>query len=453
MLGRTENRVSHGKHSQSKVLSGAIRKNYFQRLRHKTNRLRHGTGSVKFVDYLRIDLIEKEILRIHSFGCRLVDVLTKPFRKVLKVRQPEKPKGQSTSHARAFIQYVAHQPDGGKGSSAQFTYTTTSALSPFVTRTTSNTTGFSTSASTASWERTRIVTPERRPVHATQSAHASTEVETQELQHQQVHSTCSATSTSALKQQSISRNTPSAPNQQANVATRAVKVNVSTHTATDVQKTRCAATHCATSHWHEQSTVRNPSNSPPRWTTTSAAASSLMNSIHGPQLNTANGKRSYHDYDNEKYHGGAQYPERLKYNEFHTEETESSEYTSSSVTDTDDEDQSRFLVSYNSTQIHVETASTRFSRHDLHTFRVAARHLRNGTRVGDAEYPHDFQNRGALQLRGEPPYYTYPLLPPGDTYSGYQRPGPYRIVLDSKHVYANIITHDSSALGGFRLIC
>lgn len=419
MLGRTENGVNDTRKGQNKVLSGGIRKSYFQRPRPKTNRLQHGTGSIKFVDYLRIDLIEKEILRIHSFGCRLVDVLTKPFRKAPTVGQPQQLTGQLTSHAQAFTQYAAQKQEEGHGSSLQVTDTTTPALPPFVTKATPATTAFSISAPTASWERTSIVTPQYHPDHATQVAHTSTEIKPQEQHHRQVHTVASSTSTSIIHQQNIAQIAPFGAHQRANAPTQTVKVNVSAHAATNFQKTCCAAAHCANSHWHDPSTVRNPFDSP------SAAASWLMKSIHDPQPDTTSRKRPYHDYDNDKqYYGGAKYPKRLKYYNAHIDETESSEYTSSDTASTDDEYQPRSLVSRKYSQVHIKTAPPNFTKHDLHTFRVALGHLQNDTWVGDGEYPHEFENRGALLLSGEPPYYTFPLLPPGDTYGGWQRPGP-----------------------------
>lgn len=330
----------------------------------------------------------------------------------------------------------------------QVRHNTTSASSPFVTKATPTTTAFSISGPRATWERTPIVTPQYHPDHATQVAYTSTEVKPQEQQQRQAHIVASTTSTSIIRQQSISQTAPSGAHQRANVSTQLVKVNVSAHTATNVQKTCCTAAHCTTSHWHEPSTVRNPFNTP------SAAASSLMKSIHGPQPDTISRKRSYHDYDNDKqYCGGAQYPKRLKYYDAHVDETGSSEYTSSDTASTDDGYQLGSLISCKYSQIHVETAPPNFTRHDLHTFRVAGVHLQSETCVGDGEYPHEFENRGALPLRGQPPYYTFPLLPPGDTYGGWQRPGPDRVILDGRHVYSNIITHDNSALGGFRLVC
>ena len=98
------------------------------------------------------------------------------------------------------------------------------------------------------------------------------------------------------------------------------------------------------------------------------------------------------------------------------------------------------------------TTPPSFSRHEVHTFEAALRHLRNNTWVGDSEYPHIYENRGALPLRGRPPYFSFPLLPPGDTYAGYQRPGPGRVVLDGDHMFVNIICHDNDFFGGFRLI-
>lgn len=420
MLGRTESHASDGRKCQNKVLSGSIRKRYFQRLRPKANRLRHGTGSINVIDYLRIDLLEKEILRIRSFGCRLVDLLTRPFRKDPPAGQPEQLRGQLqqlvgrvTSHAQAFTQYVTQQQVGVHGSSVHVNNTIMSAtaFSPFVTRVVPTTTAFSVSGLTATWERTPIVTPQSHPDHATQVAPTSTEIKLQEQQQRQPQTVVSSTSTSTILQQGISQTARSGANQRPNAPTQLIKVNVSAHRATNVQKTCCAVAHCATSHWHEPSTVRNPFDSP------SVAANSLTRSIHSPQSDTTSRKRPYPDYDDGKqYYGEAEYPKRLKYYDAHIDETECSEYTSSDITDTDDECQPRPLISYEHSEVHVRVAPPSFTRHDLHTFRVAWGHLQSDTLVGDGEYPHKFENRGALPLRGNPPYYTFPLLPPGDTY-------------------------------------
>ena len=222
-------------------------------------------------------------------------------------------------------------------------------------------------------------------------------------------------------------------------------------------KADCGVLHCATSHWHEPSTVKNSFTTLLNSYSPFAALSPLTQSIL-PQPSAATGtKTKYIDHDKEKQHPRQTlYLKELEYSDDRkkilgvgtSEVTISEEYST-----TNSNYQPRTLISYKHTEVVVEDAVPDFTRHDIHTFGVALVHLRNDTCVGDGEYPHEFENRGRLPLRGKAPYHTFPLLPPGETYSGWQRPGPDRVILDGSYSFANIITHDSSVLGGFRLIC
>ncbi|KAK5945589.1 hypothetical protein PMZ80_002794 [Knufia obscura] len=240
-----------------------------------------------------------------------------------------------------------------------------------------------------------------------------------------------------------------------------VKVHLSAHTAPAAQgiqpstaivqiastKTCCGVPHCAAAHFHKPSTVKNPFAASQEYPSTSAQVYSLQ-SIREPHATTVSKKRTYFDYDSDSsYYGEALHPKRLKYSDVQIKETEVIE-----IDDTHDTYQPQAVVSYKETQLSVSTLPPSFSRHELHTFGVALVHLRHDTWIGDGEYPHEFENRGGILLRGRPPYQSFPLLPPGETYSGCQRPGPDRVVLDGDYSYANIVRHDDDVQGGFRLL-
>lgn len=268
------------------------------------------------------------------------------------------------------------------------------------------------------------------------------------------------TSVTTVPQQNIVP--PSVPVQAAQVSaevTPQVKVHVTAHTAPAAQgvqpsaaivqtastKVCCGVSHCAVAHFHEPSTVKNPFVTTQGPASTSSAVS-LSQSIYGPH--TSNKKRSYFDYDSDSsYFGEALHPKRLKYSDVQIKETEVIETDDTHVTY-----QPQAVVSYKETEVSVSNLPPSFSRHELHTFGVALVHLRHDTWIGDGEYPHEFENRGGLLLRGRPPYQIFPLLPPGETYSGCQRPGPDRVVLDGDYSYANIVRHDDDVQGGFRLV-
>ena len=413
MLGRTEKCVENGKPKHNKVLAGAIRKTYFQRLRPQSHRLRHGTGSIKYVDHLRLDLVEQEILRIRSFGVRLVDVLTKPFRNSTVVEQHKQQQAEPGNQERkAFTQYVTQQEEEDK------TKNTTSALSPFVTKQQSNTSGFSWFSSLwtglasfdarASWKRTPITTLSDETVRSgLVPPHTTAEVQTHQPQHQdgqthqhqhqdgqtcvdtrfssvsapatglatfshtstleqtpvetqeqkpsnsasnvsigtsasqqeqmpqlQAHVATSSTSTNTLQAQNVVASTPidtAAPPGEHLVPS--VKIHVSAHTVSCVpkaqtnnsirpitnQKQCCSALHCASAHWHEASTIRNPFES--RQSSPIPSSISPASSVRSDQPHITSRKRSYQDYDSdEEYYSQSQYPKRPRYHDTQDDE-------------------------------------------------------------------------------------------------------------------------------------
>lgn len=541
MLGRLSNRGQDAKATERRVLHGGIRKSYFQRLRRKVNRLRHGTGSVNYLDYLRVDLIEKGIFHIHDFGCNLLDVLTRPLRKASALEQSRRLTTQVNSQPRPFTQYLTKQQEEGKWSTANDAKPSISTLSPFAAKGTKTLTNFifaslstascTTFDSTASWARSPITVAPTQPNRVEQSTQISLEINPEKHQQGQLHLVTSSRSTTTAKQQSAAGSTtwgstaswqrtlisvsPCKPSQGAqesndtnnkdqqhtpshavtssispsklqqqcvpqtasietarrtNLLGPSAELSAGAYTTVEARSTRtsqdtvnraatstnCGVAHCATSHWHEPSTVKNPFESPPTWIGTVAPGSSLMQSIHRSAADSKSRKRPYFDYDSDgQYYGQMHHLKRLRYNDVSCKgsESETTAHSTSEDDDTDVSHQSRSLVSYQHAQIHVKAASPIFSRHELHTFGVALVHLRQDTCVGDGEYPHEFENRGSLLLRGRPPYFTFPLLPPGETYGGRQRPGPDRVILDGDHTYVNIVAHDHSVLGGFRLIC
>ncbi|KAF2011201.1 ribonuclease-domain-containing protein [Aaosphaeria arxii CBS 175.79] len=79
---------------------------------------------------------------------------------------------------------------------------------------------------------------------------------------------------------------------------------------------------------------------------------------------------------------------------------------------------------------------------------AAANYVKNGGHAGSSTYPHVYNNYEDFNFAIAGPYYEFPILSSGKTYTG-GSPGPDRVVINKNGARAGEITHTGASGNNF----